>query len=290
MTCRQMTHAVDKSLLSKLRKTTGYSLMNCKKALEKCENNIDQAEKWLSELAQKEGWAKASKLQGRPMSQGLIGLIHDKSSATILEVNCETDFVARNDKFKSLVTQVTHILHTNFSSGDRKKVGLDASALSSIPAEGGKILADIVAVHVGNIGENMALRRASYLRADTSSVIGTYVHSSGEKFEVDNCKLGRYGAIVEVGQAGEVREDILPLDVVALKVSQHIVGSNPRKIGSSEDKPEEDKDNETKLLFQELVMDPDMTVKEFLENNSAVVKDFVRIECGEELEEKNSDK
>ncbi|KAK3604123.1 hypothetical protein CHS0354_001120 [Potamilus streckersoni] len=218
---------------------------------EKC---FSQAEKWLSELAQKEGWAKASKLQGRPMSQGLVGLIHDKSSATVLEV------------------------------------GLDASALISIPVEGGKILADIVALHVGNIGENMALRRASYIRANASSILGTYVHSSGEKIEVDNCKLGRYGAIVEVGQAGEVREGSLPLDVVAQQVCQHIVGSNPRKIGSSEDKPEEDKENETKLLFQEFVIDPDLTVKEFLENNSAVVWDFVRIECGEELDEKSSDK
>ncbi|XP_066564764.1 elongation factor Ts, mitochondrial isoform X2 [Amia ocellicauda] len=104
--CSVPVLAAEKALLIKLRKATGYSFVNCKKALDKFSNDIKQAESWLHEQAQMEGWAKASKLQGRRATQGLIGQLLGEHGATMVEVNCETDFVARNETFQQLVREV----------------------------------------------------------------------------------------------------------------------------------------------------------------------------------------
>lgn len=90
----------------KLRRTTGYSFVNCKKALETCGGDLKQAEAWLHKQAQKEGWSKAAKLHGRKTKEGLIGLLQEENTAVLVEVNCETDFVSRNVKFQQLVQQV----------------------------------------------------------------------------------------------------------------------------------------------------------------------------------------
>ncbi|KAF6340694.1 Ts translation elongation factor, mitochondrial [Rhinolophus ferrumequinum] len=98
--------ASNKELLMKLRRKTGYSFVNCKKALETCGGNLKQAESWLHEQAQKEGWSKAAKLHGRKTKEGLIGLLQEGNTTVLVEVNCETDFVSRNIKFQQLVQQV----------------------------------------------------------------------------------------------------------------------------------------------------------------------------------------
>lgn len=90
----------------KLRRKTGYSFVNCKKALEACDGDLQQAEAWLHKQAQKEGWSKAAKLHGRRTKEGLIGLLQEGNAAVLVEVNCETDFVSRNLKFQQLVQQV----------------------------------------------------------------------------------------------------------------------------------------------------------------------------------------
>ncbi|XP_052609484.1 elongation factor Ts, mitochondrial isoform X3 [Peromyscus californicus insignis] len=98
--------ASSKELLMKLRRKTGYSFVNCKKALETCDGDLKQAEAWLHKQAQKEGWSKAARLHGRKTKDGLIGLLQEGNAAVLVEVNCETDFVSRNLKFQELVQQV----------------------------------------------------------------------------------------------------------------------------------------------------------------------------------------
>ncbi|XP_058442093.1 elongation factor Ts, mitochondrial isoform X2 [Marmota monax] len=95
-----------KELLMKLRQKTGYSFVNCKKALETCGGDLKKAEIWLHKQAQKEGWSKATKLSGRKTKEGLIGLLQEGNTTVLVEVNCETDFVSRNLKFQQLVQQV----------------------------------------------------------------------------------------------------------------------------------------------------------------------------------------
>ncbi|XP_059259569.1 elongation factor Ts, mitochondrial isoform X4 [Mustela nigripes] len=98
--------ASSKELLMKLRRKTGYSFVNCKKALETCGGDLKQAESWLHKQAQKEGWSRAAKLHGRKTKEGLIGLLQEGNTTVLVEVNCETDFVSRNLKFQQLVQQV----------------------------------------------------------------------------------------------------------------------------------------------------------------------------------------
>lgn len=100
--------AAEKSELAVLRKKTGYTFANCKKALELHQNDIIQAELWLKQQAQSLGWTKATKLQGRQTSQGLIGVAVTEKDGILVEVNCETDFVAKNQEFQKIVEETAN--------------------------------------------------------------------------------------------------------------------------------------------------------------------------------------
>lgn len=97
--------ASEKSLLATLRKKTGYTFTNCKKALEMHNNDLKLAETWLNQQAQSLGWSKATKLEGRQTTQGLIGVSVNNDDGVLVEVNCETDFVARNKEFQKMVEE-----------------------------------------------------------------------------------------------------------------------------------------------------------------------------------------
>uniref|UniRef100_A0A0B7ADC3 Elongation factor Ts, mitochondrial n=1 Tax=Arion vulgaris TaxID=1028688 RepID=A0A0B7ADC3_9EUPU len=324
LSCRSFSVAVvekaDKAMLSKLRKQTGIPFINCRKALIKFDNDFNQAKKWLLEEAQKEGWAKATKLQTRPMSHGLVAVVGDGKKATMIEVNCETDFVARNEKFIALVSKLVQECSIHFEKSQEKLISANKDVLSQVTSSDQSTFADIVALHIGSIGENMSLRRATYLRADNDSVLSTYVHpSSGPNRSAKSILLGKYGAIVELKQKHKVDKPIMALNELGSHICQHIVGMNPRAIGvyvpketkvpdkeeevtsavpkddagyNSDDSSDVDKSpspdiEEEKLLQQEYLLDTSMTVGEFLCINEVEVSHFVRYACGEELEGEN---
>ncbi|XP_060558781.1 elongation factor Ts, mitochondrial-like [Ruditapes philippinarum] len=288
--------AVDKSLLSKLRKKTGYPMINCKQALEQFNNDIKQAEAWMREEAQKAGWAKAGKLGDRPMSQGLVGMIQDDSSVTIVEVNCETDFVAKNEKFQALVTQIAEACHKNMTTRNEDKMLLEKESLNSLK-DGEKTLADYVALEIGNLGENIALRRAAFVRNDPSTVMSTFVHVAGPEISKDRCKMGKFAAIVKV--------EVPDTENIAKELCQHVVGMNPTEIGEWDVKPVDKKEAKKKkkenveaisnerpepvevktLLDQEFLLESGVNVRQYLQDSGPKVLDFIRIECGEELGE-----
>lgn len=146
--------AAEKALLLKLRKSTGYTFINCKKALEKFDNDVTQAESWLHEQAQKEGWSKANKLGSRKAKDGLIGLFVEDKAAVMVEVNCETDFVARNEKFQQLVKDVAFATLAHHQSKSQGKTGyvkslLEGSELGKLSVGEGASLADRVALTIG---------------------------------------------------------------------------------------------------------------------------------------------
>ncbi|XP_059792336.1 elongation factor Ts, mitochondrial isoform X2 [Balaenoptera ricei] len=131
--------ASSKELLMKLRRRTGYSFVNCKKALEICGGDLKQAESWLHKQAQKEGWSKAARLHGRKTKEGLIGLLQEGNTTVLVEVNCETDFVSRNLKFQQLVQQVAlgtllHCQSLKDQLSTYSKGFLNSSELSELPA------------------------------------------------------------------------------------------------------------------------------------------------------------
>nr|XP_057910377.1 elongation factor Ts, mitochondrial isoform X2 [Doryrhamphus excisus] len=268
--------AVDKNLLLRLRRSSGYTFINCKKALEKFDNDVTQAEAWLHEQAHKEGWSKANKLEARKAKEGLIGLLVRDRTAVIVEVNCETDFVARNEKFLQLVQDVafstlTH--HQNKSQTGYVKSLLDAHDLRKVPLtpQGGS-LADRVAFTIGRLGEKMSAKRAVSVSVPTDWRIGFYVHGGAVgQMEV---ATGRYGALVVFRGGKEGEEESL-----GRKLGQHIVGEAPMSLGNMDDLP--CGESETRLLPQTFLGDPSRTVAQVLKGQQAQVLDFVRFQCGE---------
>ncbi|XP_063149859.1 elongation factor Ts, mitochondrial isoform X1 [Candoia aspera] len=283
-----------KEVLMKLRKKTGYSFVNCKKALEKYDNSVEEvrtilcAEIWLHEQARKEGWSKALKLQGRKAKEGLIGLLQEGSSAVMVEVNCETDFVAQNVKFQQLVQQVAvgtmmHHKETMDQSNTYAKSFLNSDELSQLRmGPESSLLIDQLALVIGKLGENIVVKRAACISVPENLFIGSYVHGplSERSPLLANMLLGKYGAVVICSSSDQDQK----LDVTELgwRLAQHVVGMAPLSVGSLEDEPGDE--SETKMLAQPYLMEPTISLGQYLQPTGVSVLDFVRFECGEDPE------
>lgn len=274
----------EKSALAALRKKTGYTFANCKKALEMHNNDLAKAEQWLKEQAQALGWSKATKLEGRNTSQGLVGILVRNNIGAMVEVNCETDFVARNQSFQKFVQTASTacVRYMDQVEGDANltKVGLNSEALKQIKLDDGKSLGDHLALMIGTVGENASLNRAICYKAPQSINLTGYVHPTPNgDVPSDIPQFGKYGSILAFRNThpdsnGEV----------AKKICQHVVGMKPARIGDkNRDEPAKDKDDETCLIYQEYLADPSYTVAEVLEANHVEVVDFQRFECGEKV-------
>ncbi|XP_046822541.1 elongation factor Ts, mitochondrial isoform X2 [Vespa crabro] len=269
----------NKSLLAKLRKKTGYTFANCKKALELNSNDIAKAEVWLKEQAQQHGWIQAAKLQGRCTTQGLIAVIVEKNYGALVEINCETDFVARNKKFHGLaeIVLAATLCHarTLNSNNEVERFSLDTDALKALPANDGKTLADHSALTIGTIGENITLRRALCMRVQGDAVVFGGTHPA--PMNPIPVSFGRYGALIAV----KGKEDKM---ILGTQLCQHIIGMNPIKVGNNTvDQPNIDMDNEICLIYQEFLLDPSLSVQQVLKDAQVEVLDFARFEIGEKL-------
>lgn len=271
--CRTLA-AVDKGNLAKLRKKTGFSMSNCKKALEMHENDLAKAESWLQAEAQAQGWAKATKLAGRTTAQGLIGIHIEDNVGAMVEVNCETDFVARNEKFKALVSQVAKECAsgaTPLLEHGLKKEMMAQEQMKDIPTSEGKKLGDLVALAIGSVGENMSLARGTRLVGGPGVQLIGYSHPSTPD---DDMLVGKFGAILALRSTGELTE-------TARQLCVHIVGMNPKEVGKLSDPKAPNNDDETLLVHQEFLSDPSKTVSEVIQEEQLEIVDFVRFQCGE---------
>lgn len=270
----QRLAAVNKTNLAKLRKRTGFTITNCKIALEKNDNDINKAEEWLQAEAQAQGWAKATKLSGRATAQGLVGVHIDGIVGALVEVNCETDFVARNEQFKTLVAQAARDCTNSAASHQQDtltKEYLSEEQLRSVVASDGKTLADHLALAIGVIGENMSLPRAARLIGGDGTQLVGYSHPSPPD---QTQPVGKFGAILALKSPGVLTD-------VAKQLCVHVVGMNPKAVGSTSDPKAANSDDETLLVHQEFLSDPTRTVGEVLQEESIEVVDFIRFECGE---------
>lgn len=270
--------SADKALLVKLRKSTGYTFINCKKALEKYSNDITQAEQWLHAQAQKEGWSKASKLENRRTSEGLIALLRKENAAVMVEVNCETDFVARNEMFQQLVQGVAVAAlehHQSRVQAEYMKSVMSAEDVCNFTMPEGSSVADHLALVIGRLGENISVRRAVSVGVQADWHLGSYVHGAvSGRYGVP---MGRYGALVVFQGGPEGQEEVL-----GKKLGQHIVGEAPVSLGESGDIPLGE--SETRLLSQNFLLEPQYTVGQYLSLQNARVHDFIRFKCGEEAQ------
>ena len=199
---------ISAQMVKELRERTGAGMMDCKSALQETSGDMEQA----VDLLRKKGLAKAAKKGGRIAAEGLIGLAVEGQKGVVVEVNSETDFVARNDLFQGLVKMIA-----NVALG----VGADVEKIKA--AKVGNIsIADAIVDSVAKIGENISLRRASALSVG-KGVIASYVHNSVDE------GLGKIGVLVALDSTGKPDE----LKRFGRMVAMHIAASNPQAIDPS---------------------------------------------------------
>jgi elongation factor Ts len=203
-----MTTNVSASMVKELREQTGAGMMDCKAALSETGGNLEAAVDWL----RKKGLSKAAKKAGRVAAEGLVGVAVTPAKGMVVEVNSETDFVARNDLFQGLVKMIASAALDAGSSVDKI---LAAKA-------GNATISEVIADTIAKVGENMTLRRAAALSV-SKGAIASYVHNS----VADG--LGRIGVIVALESAGNVDE----LKAFGRMVAMHVASANPQAIDPS---------------------------------------------------------
>jgi elongation factor Ts len=199
------------ALVKELREKSGAGMMDCKKALIENDGDVEAAIDWL----RAKGIAKADKKSGRTAAEGLIGINGAGTSAVVVEVNSETDFVARNDAFQELVRGVASVAIGTDGS-------VEAIGAAMYPASG-KTVTDTIKDAIAHIGENMTLRRAVKLSVE-DGVVATYVHNAASE------GLGKLGVLVALKSTGN--KDVLA--AIGRQVAMHIAATNPLAIRSEE--------------------------------------------------------
>lgn len=243
-----------------------------------------QAEKWLRDQAQELGWAKATKLEGRITAQGLIGVVINKNAAAMVEVNCETDFVARNDTFKDLVRSASEAclkyVQDLPESDLLSRTEFQAESLKNLIAPSGKKLSDELALTIGSLGENASFKRAVCFKVPESVQLTGLAYPTPENTLADSdnsVHFGMHGAILGLKSPQELPQELKK------NICLQIVGMKATKIGNKElDKPNADKDEEQCLIYQEFIFDPTCSVGDVLEQNQIDIVDYQRFQCGEE--------
>jgi elongation factor Ts len=196
---------ISAGLVKELREKTGAGMMDCKNALNETGGDIEAAVDWL----RKKGLAKAAKKSGRVAAEGLVGVAVEDQIGVVVEVNSETDFVARNDDFQALVRGVLAVALDHAPA-------VDATAVLGAHYPGGATVSEAIANAIATIGENMTLRRAQGLKVD-EGVIGHYVHGS----VADG--LGRIGVIVGLKSSGDRDK----LSALGRQIAMHVAAASP---------------------------------------------------------------
>lgn len=295
--------SISAAMVKELREKTGAGMMDCKKALNETNGDMEAAVDWL----RAKGISKADKKAGRTAAEGLVGIVSGEKDAVIVEVNSETDFVARNDAFQTLVRDIALAAQTTDGSTE--------AVSAAVVASSGKSVTDTVKDAVGHIGENINFRRSAKLSID-EGVVASYVHNA----VADG--LGKLGVLVALKSSG----DPAKLQAFGRQVAMHVAATNPLALNSDSVDPviadrersvfaeqarESGKpDNiiekmvegrmrkffeEVALLSQAFVINPDQTVGEAVTAATAEVGApvevvaFVRIQLGEGIEKEESD-
>jgi len=203
-----MTANITASMVKELRDKTGAGMMDCKSALSETAGELEAAVDWL----RKKGLAKAAKKAGRVAADGLIGSVVNAGNGVLVEVNSETDFVARNDLFQGLVKMIANVA---------LDVGPDVDKILGARI-GDRTVADAISETIAKVGENMTLRRAAGLSVG-NGVVAAYMHNSPD------AGLGRIGVMVTLESTGKTDE----LKAIGRQLAMHVASSNPQAIDPS---------------------------------------------------------
>ena len=286
--------AISAGMVKELREKTGAGMMDAKKALTETDGDMEAAVDWL----RTKGLAKAAKKSGRTAAEGLVSVATREGAGVAVEINAETDFVARNAEVQEMVAEIARIA---------LDVEGDAEALKAAPM-GGKTVADIVTDKIATIGENMSVRRMAKIEAP---VVAAYVHNQ------EKPGMGKIGVLV-----GLEGGDRAAAEAVGRRVAMHVAATNPASLDVA-DLPQDLVDREKQvlteqarasgkpenviekmitgrlnkyyqevcLLKQAFVVNPDLSVEKAVEEAApgAKVTGFVRLEVGEGIETEQED-
>ncbi len=295
--------SISASQVKELRDLTGAGMMDCKAALAETNGDMEAAVDWL----RKKGISKADKKAGRTAAEGLVGVASNGTKSVVVEVNSETDFVARNDAFQDIVRNVANVALTTDGS-------TAAVAAATYPSTG-KSVVDTIKDAVGTIGENLSFRRSAALSVN-QGVVATYIHNGVSD------GLGKLGVLVAIETTGNADA----AQAFGRQVAMHVAATNPLALTSGEVDPaavEREKAifadqarqsgkpeniiekmvdgrmrkfyEEVVLLSQAFVINPDLTVEAALKDAEktigapAKITAFVRFALGEGIEKEESD-
>ena len=276
------------ALVKDLRERTGAGMMDCKKALSAVEGDMDKAIDFLRE----KGLAAAAKKAGRIAAEGVVGsfISADGKIGAVVEVNCETDFVAKTDNFKALVEKIAaHIVAT-------KPADLEALMASELD---GQTVEALVTASVAKIGEKISVRRFALYEAP-EGVVAAYIHGGGKigvlvEFKGGNAELGKDVAM-HIAAANPAYLDRTQVPAAELEHEKEVLFEQAKNEGKPEkiiEKMVLGRINkyykEVCLIDQEFVKDPDQSVGKLLKANDAEVLAFTRFQLGEGIEKKQED-
>jgi elongation factor Ts len=278
--------AITASLVKELRERTGAGMMECKKALEETNGDIEVA----IENMRKSGQAKAAKKAGRIAADGVIkvAISADGKSAAMVEVNCETDFVAKDENFQSFADAI--------ANRALKSDVADVEALVALPLHEGEAttIEEARQALISKIGENMTVRRM--MRFSTAGVLSSYLHGNRIGVVVDtdqNADLGRDVAM-HVAAVNPVCIDESGVPAELLEKERDIVVTQAQESGKPADIIEKMVEGrmrkylaEITLVGQAFVKDPDTTVGKLLSSSGVTLNSFNRFEVGEGIEKKS---
>jgi elongation factor Ts len=278
--------AITASLVKELRERTGAGMMECKKALVECDGDIEAA----AELMRKSGAAKADKKSGRVAADGAVKIkvSDDGKKAVVVEINSETDFVAKDDNFQSFADSVTEVIFNQQPA--------DVAALADMSIASGETVEQARQALIAKIGENIQVRRFEIVNTEDSLVsyqhgarIGVLVNSSA------NSEMGRDIAMhIAAANPKYIQESDVPADFIEkekdILIAQAESSGKPREIIEKMIQGRLKKYlGEITLLGQPFVKDPDQTVGKLLSSASAAVNSFIRYEVGDGIEKKQED-
>jgi len=218
---------VSAALVKELREKTGAGMMDCKKALGETAGDLEQAVDWL----RKKGLAAAAKKAGRVAAEGLVGVVAEGPRGAVVEVNAETDFVARNEQFQDFVRKVTAIAAA-------KGADIAALAQQAYPGEG-KSVAEKLTQLIATIGENMNLRRATEVKVG-QGIVASYVHNATAP------GLGKIGVLVGLESTGD-KEKLMAL---GKQLAMHVAAANPQALSIADVDPKQ-LDRERAILAEQ---------------------------------------
>ncbi|OWJ80385.1 translation elongation factor Ts [Haematobacter genomosp. 1] len=283
--------AITAQMVKELRESTGAGMMDAKKALTETDGDMEAAVDWL----RTKGLAKAAKKSGRVAAEGLVSVAVDGGRGVAIEVNSETDFVAKNADFQQLVREITKVA---LETGESVEV-VKAADLN------GKTVDEVLTEAIARIGENMTLRRLHVLEGDT---VVSYVHNAATD------GMGKIGVLVALNGPAEKAQEIgkqiamhvaatnpaslsdKDIDPALVEREKHVLSEQARESGKPEAVIEKMIEGRMKKFFEEVtllgqkfVINPDVTVAEAAKEAGVEVTGFVRVMVGEGVEKKEED-